>query len=55
MQHLDFIVWMLGYPLVTSTTRLISSYVKDRPAPKPDLITPFVLLGIYFGIGILLW
>jgi hypothetical protein len=55
MQHLDFIVWMLGFPLMCSLDTFILSLVKGREYKKPSPETAMVLEVLWFGIGILLW
>jgi hypothetical protein len=54
MQHLDFIVWMLGFPIAIELSELVGSYAKQKPAKDAGEAGP-VLLLIWFGIGYLLW
>lgn len=58
MEHLDFIVWMLGFPVAHATAEWISSLRTSRREEYSEWVEGWVaviLLVMWLGIGAKLW
>lgn len=54
--HLDFILWVIGYPIMLEVCRLIER-TNNPKYEKLDISseTSFVILSIWAGVGYLLY
>ncbi len=57
MQHLDFIIWMILFPLSTSVMELINSLKPDRKehTKEADRCAGLFIMVVWFYVGYLLF
>lgn len=58
MAHLDFIVWMLGFPVVWEIAEWIRSKRSGPQKEYSDAATGFaavIAVAMWFGVGAALW
>lgn len=55
MNHIDFAIWMVGYPLVLSITWLPYRYFNNGKLPPEMGFEAIVKLAYWIGIGALIW
>lgn len=56
IQHLDFLIWMLGFPLVRTINRLVMHYFcKEEFSKKAKGIVGFIMFAVWGSVGYLLY
>jgi len=56
MKQPDFLVWMLGYPIVSSFSELVTEHFIGRTFTADIYgIAAAISLVIYFSVGMALW
>ena len=56
MRQKDFLVWMLGFPITSSITELISEYFLGKVySDQVYVANSFIMISFHCGIGYLLW
>ena len=56
IHHLDFLIWMLLFPIMAETNAWIATKVRGFPRTEPfDKNTAWGYGAVWFGIGALLY
>lgn len=56
MDHLDFIVWMIAWPIGRAIVRLIESKYCTKEYPKDVRgLTALIIVATWYGVGYLLF
>jgi hypothetical protein len=56
MKHLDFVIWMLGWPLIEVANTFVCEYLlKKTYSDTVDLLYAIISIILYIIIARLLW
>ena len=55
IHHLDFLIWMLGFPVSDAVSDWIIAKAKNKPRRELDSYQMFIILLMWFVIGYLLY
>jgi hypothetical protein len=56
MKHLDFVIWMLGWPLIETVNTFVYEYLlKKTCSDTVEYLSTIIHLVLYITVATLLW